>query len=93
MRLHLGPFRFSPVRYVQVSYSPTPMDFKKMTDQIGDLAEKGGDIIEDAAEALRDKVVDLVPELVKEKAEDLGDQALDAATSLVGKAADKLSGK
>lgn len=64
-----------------------------MTDQLSDLAEKGGDMIEGAAETLKDKVVDLVPDSVKEKAEALGDQAVEAATGLVGKAADKLSGK
>ena len=64
-----------------------------MTDQLGDLAEKGGDMIEDAAETLKDKVVDLLPDSVKEKAEEIGDKAVDAAAGLVGKAADKLSGK
>ncbi len=69
------------------------MDFSKLTDTLSDLAEKGGDMIEDAAEAVKDKVVDLVPDSVKEKAEALGYTAVDAATGLVGKAADKLSNK
>ncbi|HEX9952743.1 MAG TPA: hypothetical protein VGB53_13305, partial [Rubricoccaceae bacterium] len=60
---------------------------------INDLAEQGGNMIEDAAEAVKDKVVTLVPDSVKEHAETLGGKARDAATDLVGKAADKLSNK
>ena len=67
------------------------MDFSKLTDKIGDLAEQGGNMIEGAAEAVKDKVVDLVPDSVKTQAEALGDKARDAATGLVGKVADKLS--
>lgn len=69
------------------------MDFSKLSDTLSDLAEKGGNMIEDAAEAVKDKVVDLMPDSVKEKAEALGEKATDAATGLVGKAADKLSDK
>ena len=61
------------------------MDFSKLTDKIGDLAEQGGNLIEDAATSLKDKVVDLVPDSVKDK-------VTDAATTVMGKAADKLSG-
>ena len=66
------------------------MDFSKIKDTIGDLAEKGGDMIENAAETLKDKVVDLVPDSVKAQAEALGDKAVDAATGAIGKVADKL---
>ncbi|HEX8298156.1 MAG TPA: hypothetical protein VF594_03275 [Rubricoccaceae bacterium] len=69
------------------------MDFSKLTDKISDLAEQGGNMIEDAATAAKDKVVELMPDSVKEKAEALGDKAVDAATGLVSKAADKLSNK
>ncbi len=69
------------------------MDFSKITDKIGDLAEQGGDMIENAAETVKDKVVDLLPDSVKEKAEALGDKAVDAATGAMGKVADKLSSK
>ena len=69
------------------------MDFSKLTDTIGDLAEKGGDLIENAATTVKDKVVDLVPDSVKTQAEALGGKAVDAATGLVGKAADTLSKK
>ena len=69
------------------------MDFSNLTDKLSDLAEQGGDMIENAAEAVKDKVVDLLPDSVKEQAEALGDKAVGAATGLVGKAADKLSNK
>ena len=69
------------------------MDFSKLTDKLSDLAEQGGDMIEDAALAVKDKVVDLVPDSVKDKAEALGDKAVAATTDLVGKAADKVSNK
>jgi hypothetical protein len=60
------------------------MDFSKLTDKIGDLAEQGGNLIEGAATSLKDKVTDLVPDSVKDK-------VADAATTVMGKAADKLS--
>ena len=69
------------------------MDFKNLPDKIGDLAEQGGDLIENAAEAIKDKVLDIVPNSFKDKAEALVDKATEMATGAVGKAADKLSNK
>ena len=69
------------------------MDLSKITEKIGDLAEQGGNLIENAAETVKDKVVDLLPDSVRDKAEALGDKAVYAATGVMGKVADKLSNK
>ena len=70
------------------------MDLKKMADKASALAAENADTIEGAAETLKDKVVDALPDSVKDKAEALGDTAVSKAAgvtaSLIGKAADAL---